>query len=246
MFVITLLAHLTRRRVYINLNRHSPFEKNRKTNQLINYTRLQEEKYPGRKSGDTYLKTDPKTEQFPQGGEQEIEPCKLKIYDQKIKRYTINPPYLYAKLNTFGLFTAFEFNKCYFTPLHTHRCNQWGEFPHSYKIEYDETNSKYRLILYKDGTGETHETSGDVGCKGSIVKTTEWMTLDEFNKKYVRIGFFKNESPLKLGNESIDYAAYTTFNSKYSNCEEKNYGERIYYTYDIFWSYVPDQDGWYL
>jgi hypothetical protein len=207
--------------------------------------RLSNEAYPGRKSGDTYLKIDPETERFPTGADQESTSCKTKIYDQKMKRYTLNPPYLYAMYDK-GLFTAYKFNKCYFTPYHIHQCNKYGDYPHSYKIQYDKKTSKYRLQLYQDGTGESYEQAGDVGCKGPIVKTTEWMTLDEFNKKYVQIGFFMNESPLKLANESIDYAAYTSYNPKKSSCQAKHYGERLYYKYDIYWSFNADQDGWYL
>ena len=211
----------------------------------VNYTKIAEEKYPGRKSGDTYLKIDAKTEQFPQGGENEKNSCKSKIYNQKLKRNTLSPPFLYTFYDK-GLFTAVKFNKCYFSPYHTHKCNKWGDFPHNYKIEYDSKKTLFRILFYKDGTGNTADKAGDVGCKGSVVKTTNWMTLDEFNKKYVQIGTFMNESPFKLATESIDYAAYTTFNSKSSNCAEKSYGERLYYKYDIYWSYNADQDGWYL
>lgn len=197
-------------------------------------------RYPDRYSGQTFIKINPETETFPQDGSVESTSCKSKIYAQKRKRYTLNPPYLFLEHDK-GLFTAFKFDECYFTPLHIHQCNRWGEFPNNYKIQYDSQSNKVRVLKYKSGTSAT--ALGDVGCQGTY-SASNWLTIDEFNSKYGRIGFFKAEGNYKIATEPIDYAAYTSWNAG-NTCGQKDLGERLYYKYDIYWSFNAAQDGWY-
>lgn len=199
-----------------------------------------EKKYPGRYSGQTFIKIDASKETFPQDGSVESTSCKSRIYAQKRTRYTLNPPYLFMEHDK-GLFSAFEFNKCYHTPLHIHTCNRWGEFPNNYKMEYDANTKKVRVLKYKSGTSKTE--LGDVGCTGTY-SASNWLTIDEFNSKYAKIGFFKIEGSFKIATEPIDYAAYTSYNAD-SSCSQKIYGERLYYKYDIYWSFNAAEDGWY-
>lgn len=132
-----------------------------------------EKKYPGRYSGQTFIKIDASKETFPQDGSVESTSCKSRIYAQKRTRYTLNPPYLFMEHDK-GLFSAFEFNKCYHTPLHIHTCNRWGEFPNNYKMEYDANTQKVRVLKYKSGTSKTE--LGDVGCTGTY-SASNWLPM---------------------------------------------------------------------
>lgn len=199
---------------------------------LIFVSASEENPYPGRYSGQTKEKIDPNTEEFPQDDSQDTNSCKHKIYHQKMKRYTIQPPYLFKEHDK-GYFSAYEFNKCYFSP------NYWyikWYYQHNFMIKYDESNNMFKWVTYD---------ASDVGCKGTA-KESDWMTLEEFNLKYSLTGYLSIKANLTLSKTPIDYAIYTSRNSNNANCLEREYGERLYYKYDIYWSKNDAQNGWYL
>ena len=200
---------------------------------LIVVSAIQENPYPGRYSGQTKEKIDPETEEFPQDDSNDPGNCKHKIYHQKIKRYTLQPPYLFKEHDK-GYFSAYEFNKCYFFPKHW-SSQKWYD-QHNFMIKYDKNMNKFKWLAYG---------SSDIGCLNNA-EESNWMTLEEFNLKYSLTGYLSIKANLTLSNTPIDYAIYTSMNSDNENCLEKEYGERLYYKYDIYWSKNDAQNGWYL